>query len=252
MYFVFSKILLFLILPIDWIVVLLACAIFFKKPKLKKRCLITSFVLLIVFSNHAILALFASLYDMPKGPVDGKKTYSADIVLGGFTGEAKNGEGFFNEYSDRFIQGLKLKTSGRVSHILVSGGNGNLNPSAFTEAGWVKGELKAFNVPDSAILVEQQSRNTIENAAFSKKILDKAHLMPPYLLVTSPFHMRRAMYIFKKEGLDVIAYPCSITGNDANISFIDVFSFDAATLNMWNYYIKEVIGLVVTHIKYAL
>ena len=252
MYFIFSKVLLFLIPPINWIVVLLAGSVFFKKPKLKKRCLIASLILLIVFSNHALLVLFARSYDMPKGPVDGKKIYNADIILGGFTGEGKNGEGFFNEYSDRFIQGLKLKTSGRVSHILVSGGNGSLSTTSFTEASWVKGELKAFNVPDSTILVEQQSRNTIENAAFSKKILDKAHLMPPYLLVTSPFHMRRAMYIFKKEGLDVIAYPCGNTGTNTDISLGDVFSFDAYTLNMWNYYIKEVIGLVVTHLKYAL
>jgi uncharacterized SAM-binding protein YcdF (DUF218 family) len=191
------------------------------------------------------------MYDIHPVPLNKNKVYSAAIILGGFSGEDKNGNGFFNDKSDRFIQGLKLKATGQVSHIFVSGGSGNPQQDKFTEAGWVKGQLLEFNVPDSAILIEQKSRNTLENAAFTKEVLQKAHLAPPYLLVTSSWHMRRSLYIFKKAGLDVVPYPCGYISGNYKLYLADYLPFDATTLSTWNLYIKEVVGLAVTHIKYA-
>jgi uncharacterized SAM-binding protein YcdF (DUF218 family) len=169
--------------------------------------------------------------------------------LGGFSGEDKNGNGVFNEQSDRFIEGLRLKEAGRVSHILISSGNGNLQQSSFREAAWVQGVLKEFKLPDTAILIEQNSRNTFENAAFSKQVLEKAHLPPPYLLVTSAWHMRRSLYIFKKAGIDVIAYPSGRISENAKFQFADYMIPDAGTLLWWNTYLKEFIGLTVAHLK---
>ena len=113
----------------------------------------------------------------------------------------------------------------------------------------MKGELKKFNLPDSTILIEQESRNTFENATFSKKLLTQKHLLPPYLLVTSAWHMRRAQYIFKKEGLDVI--PCSSGLSTSNKRFTpdDYFMPDAVVLAGWNQYFKEVVGLIIAHLK---
>ena len=207
-------------------------------------------MLLIVFSNQGLLELFARHWNIPRAGFDEKKVYSAVIVLGGFSGENNKGVGYFNENSDRFIQGIKLKTEGQVSHILISGGNGSLVSDGFTEGGWVQKELKEFKFPDSVVLIEQKSRNTLENAAFSKEILDKAHLPPPYLLVTSAWHMRRSMYIFKKAGLDVIPYPCGYIAGNRTLNFTEFFLPDSRALNIWDYYIKEVVGQTVTHIKY--
>lgn len=251
MYFILSKLLLFLLLPICWIAALLLIALFTKRPKLKRLTLIYGVVLLIFFSNPYILFQFARLYDIAPVPLNKNKVYSAAIVLGGFSGEDKNGNGFFNDKSDRFIQCLKLKFTGQVSHILVSGGSGNPQQNHFTEAGWVKGELLQFNIPDTAILIEQKSRNTLENAAYTKELLKKAHLAPPYLLVTSSWHMRRSWYIFKKAGLDVIPYPCDHISGNYKLYFVDYLPFDAATLSTWNLYTKEVVGLVFTYIKYV-
>ena len=249
MYFIFSKVLLFLLFPLNWIFVFLLIALFSKRPKLKRRSFVTGIVLLIIFSNPYLLHLFARGWDVGAGPLSKGKTYSAAIVLGGFSGEDKNGKGFFNEESDRFIEGVRLKEAGRASHILVSSGNGNLQQSSFREAVWVRGVLKEIKLPDTAILIEQNSRNTFENAAFSKQVLAKAHLPPPYLLVTSAWHMRRALYIFKKEGLDVIPYPSGHVTGDSKFSFIDYFMPDAGVLVGWNLYLKELVGLTVAHLK---
>jgi len=248
-YFILSKVLLFLILPLNWIIACLLISLFTKSAKLKKRCFIAGLVLLIVFTNQWLLYLFAKNWDVPSEPLEKVKTYSAVIVLGGFSGEDRNGNGVFNSYSDRFIQGVELKEQNKASHILVTSGNGNLQASSFREATWAKGELKKFNLPDSVILIEQDSRNTFENASFSKKLLEQRHLLPPYILVTSAWHMRRAQYIFKKEGLNVVPCSTGVVNNSKKFTFGNYFMPDSEVLIRWDLYLKETVGLIVAHFK---
>lgn len=224
-------------------------SLFTKSAKLKKRCFIAGLVLLIVFTNQWLLYLFAKNWDVPSEPLEKVKTYSAVIVLGGFSGEDRNGNGVFNSYSDRFIQGVELKEQNKASHILVTSGNGNLQASSFREATWAKGELKKFNLPDSVILIEQDSRNTFENASFSKKLLEQRHLLPPYILVTSAWHMRRAQYIFKKEGLNVVPCSSGVVNNSKKFTFGNYFMPDSEVLIRWDLYLKETVGLIVAHFK---
>lgn len=249
MYFILSKVLLFLIIPLNWIIACLVIALFTRRAKLKKRCFIAGVVLMIIFTNQWLLYLFAKNWDVRAEPLEKDRLYSAVIVLGGFSGEDKDGNGVFNSYSDRFIQGLELKKQNKASHILISSGNGNLQASSFREATWAKGELKKFNLPDSVILVEQDSRNTFENASFSKRLLEQKHLSPPYLLVTSAWHMRRAQYIFKKEGLNVVACSSGMTYINKKLTLDAYFMPDTDSLNRWGLYLKEVVGLIVAHLK---
>ena len=248
MFFIFSKLLLIFILPLSWILALSTTAAIVKNVKLKQRLLIVSVVLLFVFSNPFLFNHFANFWDIKTRPLIDKKQYSCVIVLGGFSSEDVNGNGFFNGAADRFIQGLKLITTHRATHILISGGNGGLLPDKFFEGDWVKGQLKQLSVPDSCILIEDRSRNTIENAAFSKVIIQKNNLSPPYILVTSAFHMRRSLGIFKKAKIDVIPYSCNYLTGGGSFS-IDQFVPDAGILINWNVYIKEVVGLTVNLFK---
>jgi uncharacterized SAM-binding protein YcdF (DUF218 family) len=246
MYFVLSKLLLFFILPLSWLLAFLIASLIVKKQYLKRRFLIISVAILLIFSNPFLLNEFAKHWDIKPVQLRNTGPYSCAIVLGGFSGEDENGKGFFNGSADRFIQAVKLLSTGKVTHLLISGGNGSLIPDSFEEGDWVKTQLELLKVPDSCILIENRSRNTIENAAFSKTILNDKHLQPPYLLVTSAFHMRRSLNIFNKTGLEVIPYPCNyMTGND-KIS-INEFIPDAGVLGGWNYYIKELVGTIVNH-----
>ncbi|MBS1521725.1 MAG: YdcF family protein [Bacteroidetes bacterium] len=249
MYFILSKVLVFVLFPLNWILVFLLIAIFTKRPKRKKRCFIAAIVLFIIFSSPLLLYLLAKNWDIDPQPLEKGKVYSAVIVLGGFSGEDKNGNGVFNSYSDRFIEGMRLRGQNKVSHILISSGNGNLQASSFREATWAEGVLKELSVPDSAILIEHESRNTFENAEFSKKLLQQKHLPPPYLLVTSAWHMRRAQYIFRKEGLEVIARPSGAVTGDKKLDIWSSLIPDAGVMAGWTFYLKEVVGLIVAHIK---
>jgi uncharacterized SAM-binding protein YcdF (DUF218 family) len=248
MYFVFSKLLLILILPFSWFLAFFIAALVAKKQHLKRRFLIISAVIIFLFTNPILFGAFAHYWDIKPVPLKKTGAYSCVIVLGGFSGVDAKGNGFFNGFADRFIEAVKLLTTGKVTRILISSGNGNLIHGKFAEADWVKTQLKQVNVPDSCILIENRSRNTIENAAFSKIILNKNHLQPPYILVTSAFHMRRSLNIFKKTKLEVILYPCNYLPGEGRIS-LDGFIPDATLLGSWNYYTKEVVGNIVLHFQ---
>lgn len=248
MYFILSKLLYIFILPFTWFLAFFITALIVKDRKLKRRFLLISATLLFIFSNPFLFDQFANHWDIKPVPLKKFGPYSCAIVLGGFSGEGANGKGRFTGAADRFIQGLELLATGKVSHILISSGNGSLMPTKFREADWVKTQLQQLKVPDSCILIENRSRNTIENAAFSKLILNKSHLQPPYILVTSAFHMRRSLGIFKKAKIDVVPYPCDYTAGSGNFS-LDEFVPDSGVFGGWNYYIKEVIGTLVNYFK---
>jgi len=248
MFFIFSKLLEFFIYPFSWIFVLTIVALSVKKPALKKKLFIIAATVLLIFSLPFFMNQFAKAWDIKPIPLKKNNTYSCAIVLGGFSSELANGRYYFNGSADRFIQAIKLYQTGQVKRILVTGGNGSLFPDSFREADWVKTQLQEFKVPDSCILIEDQSRNTIENASFSKKKLDSAHLQPPFILITSDYHMRRSVQIFKKTKIDVIPYPCNFLTADGFVG-IDDFVPDPNTLATWNIYIKEVIGTAVNHFR---
>jgi len=245
MLFVLSKLLLIFIFPFTWITGFLIVALIVKSQRLKVHFFTVSAILFILFSNAFLLNRFANYWDIQPVPLN-KTPYSCVIVLGGFSSVDGNGNGFFNWSSDRFIQALKLVTTGKASHILISGGNGNLLPGSYRESDWVKSQLQQLKVPDSCIIVENRSRNTLENAAYSRVLLTKNHLQPPYLLVTSAFHMRRSLGIFKQQKMAVVPYPCNFLVGRGKWSVSDLIP-DARTLDNWNFYIKEVIGTAVNN-----
>jgi uncharacterized SAM-binding protein YcdF (DUF218 family) len=247
MYFILSKVLLYLLFPVTWIFILFVISLKTKNIRRKRTMLITAIALFYVFSNSFLFNQFAKRWDIPAYYINKATPYSCAIVLGGFSGTDKDGNGFFNSSADRFIQGVKLLKTGKVSHILITGGNGNLNPGGFREGTWAKTQLQELKFPDSTILIESNSRNTIENARFSNIILKQAHLASPYILVTSAFHMRRSMMIFKKEGIKVIPYSCNFMTNRDQDSFDDYFIPSSDNLSKWNIYLKELVGYAVNY-----
>lgn len=248
MYFIASKVLLFLLLPVYWVVILLFVALIVKDRKRKQRVLLAAIIVLYLFSIPLFVNVMEKAWDVKPYPANSNEKYSCVIVLGGFSSGSEKNNGHFNGNSDRFIQGVKLIATRQASHILISGGNGLLAPGGFREATWAKTQLEQLNIPDSLILTESNSKNTLENARFSKTILENSHLPPPYLLVTSAFHMRRSLMIFKKAGLNVVAYPCNYFTSDASFIISDIMP-DANTLFTWEYYIKEVVGYMVNYFK---
>lgn len=245
MFFIFSKVLSFLMNLLLWVFAFLMIALFSKNVKRKRKFLLISIIILYVFSNSLLLNFVSWCWDIRESNMPAGKKYTCAIVLGGFSSEDGKGGGFFDAAADRFIQGVRLQKTGQVKYLLMTGGNGHLAPTSFREADWVKGQLREMQVPDSCVITEPKSRNTIENAAFSKQLLSQHKLKGPYLLVTSAFHMRRSLMIFKRQGIDVVAYPCNFYSRRFSVAAGDLLP-DAGALAGWGTYIKEAIGYVVT------
>ena len=90
--------------------------------------------------------------------------------------------------------------------IIFSGGTNALIFGEEAEAAFAVRQLEALGVPHERITAEEQSRNTVENAVFSRLI---ANPQPGqrWLLLTSAFHMPRAIAVFRAAGFPVEAYP---------------------------------------------
>ena len=92
--------------------------------------------------------------------------------------------------------------------ILLSGGQGVDKDTS--EAVISSRVLRSLGVPEEKILLETESVNTTQNAVYSAEILREKKFKRP-LIVTSAFHMRRAVLNFSRQGIEVIPYPTDFT-----------------------------------------
>lgn len=238
-----SAVLSWILPPFNWLVSLLLIAWIVKKRSLKKMALILAAVVFIVFGNQWLFNWYVKKWQPPPVEVNPALQYSCGIVPGGFASPDENANGYFNSSADRFIQAVKLYKIGEIKHLLISGGNGKTDDKSFREAAWIKRELLTFGVPDSIIFIEDKSNNTKENAVNSKFILDSASLQPPYLLITSAFHIPRAVLTFRKAGVAVDPFPCNYTAGMGKSTLSDLIPWPSNLLN-WNVYLKEAVGVV--------
>ena len=66
--------------------------------------------------------------------------------------------------------------------------------------------LSLLDVPSDALILETESRNTYENALFTRQILEEEGVNR-IILVTSAMHMPRSVALFEKQGFDVLPAP---------------------------------------------
>jgi uncharacterized SAM-binding protein YcdF (DUF218 family) len=234
--------------PFNWIIVLLIVAYVVRKRSLKKIAIILAVCLFIIFGNHWLLNVYARTWQPKPVLINTLSSYSCGIVPGGFASPDENSDGYFNAAADRFIQAVKLYRLGKIKHLLISGGNGKPGNNNFREAAWVKTQLIRFGVPDSVIFVEDRSDNTQDNAVNSKHLLDSLQFPPPYLLITSAFHLPRASLTFKKNGLAVDPFPCNYTEGMDSFSLDDLLPRPSVLLD-WDRYLKETVGYLWYRVK---
>ena len=132
------------------------------------------------------------------------------IVLGGavdqFLTEA-HGQPSLNAAAERMTEALKLTRQYPNAKLVFSGGTAEVNPrSDFTEADVAEAFFVDLGFEKDKLLFENQSRNTYENAVFSKALIQPKE-NETWLLITSAFHMPRSVGIFRQQNWKVIPYP---------------------------------------------
>ncbi len=116
------------------------------------------------------------------------------------------------EGADRYIAAAILAKRYPTVPVLFSGGSGLLRfQTLATEGQYARELLMALGVASSRLLIESKARNTYENMMRLRPLLPvkEGH----YLLITSAFHMPRAVGIARKLGLQVLPYPVDYRSN---------------------------------------
>lgn len=131
------------------------------------------------------------------------------VVLGGYTEGEVNAsrKGIeLNGAANRIVETMRLSRLYPQARIVVSGGEGSFFAESEPDAITTKRLMDDMGFGDRQILYESASRNTAENAALSREI---AGPKPgeTWLLVTSAFHMPRAVGCFRKAGFPVTPWP---------------------------------------------
>jgi uncharacterized SAM-binding protein YcdF (DUF218 family) len=131
------------------------------------------------------------------------------IVLGGAISpdvSVARDEVMLNESAERLTVIADLARRYPGARIVLSGGSGALVADEPSEAPIALRQLESFGIARERILIEDRSRNTLENAVFSKRLVEPKP-GERWLLVTSAYHMPRAVGVFRKVGFPVEPYP---------------------------------------------
>ncbi|MBD2702937.1 YdcF family protein [Spirosoma sp. BT702] len=234
MFYFFSKTLTYLLTPAGWLVTALLVAFFTKNLRYRRRFIGVALGIFVLSGNSFLTNELALLWEYPIQQYNIVRNDSTDRVAVVLTGgiintmievppnDSKNNHRFLlGREADRAAQALYLYKTGVVQKILISGGNGSLpfQPKVVSDEGQMTATfLTMAGVSMYDIVLESKSRNTRENALFSAPMLRQRFRTNQCILVTSAWHVRRAVGCFQKAGVNVTPYPTSFIGNRRSFS----------------------------------
>lgn len=250
MFFVISKVFWFVAQPVNMTLLLVAAGLVASARAWRRSgyALVTAAALLLGLSVWSSLGanLLAPLEDRFARPEVVPENIAGIVVLGGgLEGSINRARGGYelNSSGDRFIEAAILARRFPEARILVSGGSGELLLTGESDADTAPRLLAALGVAPERLILENRSRNTDENARFSKE-LAQPEPEETWLLVTSAFHMPRSVGLFRKAGFPIVPWPVDYrTAGDEGYGFFVDNAIDS--LQNTSLGIREWIGLLV-------
>lgn len=213
MFFALSKILGFFAEPSNALIVLGLIGVALmatRRARLGRRLAVASLLLL-------ALAGLSPLGDMLMWPLEQRfPKWDASrgapvgaIVVGGSISQLVSGtrdDPALNEAAERLTAAVELARRYPQMRIVFSGGPATLLYAGYDEAKYAVTFLERLGVPRERIASENRSRNTFENAQFVKELVQPKP-GERWLLITSAYHMPRAIGVFRAANFPVEAYP---------------------------------------------
>lgn len=247
MFFTLSKILWFLVSPVNLSIslALLAALLAFTRFARLARWLGLGAVTMLVLLAFSPLprALVRPLEDRFPQQAIGTARIDGVIVLGGAVGVAR-GDVVFNSAASRMTKAVEIARAHPEAKIVFTGGSANLvSPVTDTEADGARLLFLALGLPENRLVFEDTSRNTIENAVFTRRLVDPKP-GERWLLLTSAWHMPRAMGVFRQAGFDVEAFPVDYLTRGEAADFLLPIRKAPLGLGIADDTFKEWVGLV--------
>ena len=236
MFFVLSKVFAFLVIPSNVILGIGIAGLLLMLTRFRRvgmRLVVGCLLLLLIVGVSPIgTAMIAALENRfppwkdDGGPVDGV------IVLGGMINPrmtVERGSLSIGGQVERMTEAATLARRYPTARIVFTGGNPSLITGGQPEADFAVQLFDLLGVPAARIVLENRSRNTIENATFTKELVQPKP-GERWLLVTSAAHMPRSIGAFRKAGFAVEPYP--VDWNSA--PSIKLFRFPQRLLSGWS------------------
>lgn len=249
MFFILSKVFGFFIAPSN----VAACCgalglilLITRRRRLATGLLAASAAIVVVFglSPAGDLLMLTLTERYPAWKDDGRAPNGIVVLGGAISPEISAARGMveLNAAAERMTEAIVLARRYPAARIVFSGGNNNLFDNSTTEAAAARRLWEAAGIAPERIVLDAVSRTTAENAEHARRV---AAPKPGerWLLVTSAYHMPRAMAAFHGAGFAVEAYPVDWrTGgwNDARVPFHRV----SAGLTRTDAAVHEWVGLL--------
>jgi uncharacterized SAM-binding protein YcdF (DUF218 family) len=218
MFFYIAKILWFLLQPSTLIALLIgygSILIWTGWARWGRRFVSAGAILLLIAGLSPLgNALILPLEDrFPRADLDRPPPPVGFIVLGGaedrLVGAARNAPAL-NESAERVVEAVMLTNRFPDAKIAFSGGEAGVLYAADSEAEGATALFTELGVARDRLILEAAARDTYENAVLLKKKLAQRGDLGAgsrWLLITSAYHMPRAMGAFRQAGFDVEAWP---------------------------------------------
>lgn len=248
MFFYLSKIFWFFIQPLNLSIFLAFAGLLamFLGRRLAVGAVSAAFLVLALSAWTPLGALMLNpLEERFQRPTSLPEKVDGIVVLGGgFEGAINLVRGGYelNSGGDRFVETAVLARRFPNAKVLVSGGTGAILLEGEGDAATAPRLLVALGVAPERLIRENKSRNTAENALFSKELVDPQP-GETWLLVTSAFHMPRSVGLFRKVDFAVVPWPVDYrTSGREGISLFADNELDA--LQNTTVGVREWIGLL--------
>ncbi|UVK37080.1 YdcF family protein [Mesorhizobium sp. AR10] len=212
MFFYLSKIFWFFIQPLNLAIFLQLAGLFAGLIGRRRLAAIGSVLAFLMLALSAWTSLGAMMLNpleerFPRPPLP-EKIAGIVVLGGGFEGSINLVRGGYelNSGGDRMVETAILARRFPEAKVVVSGGNGELFLDGEGDATTAPRLLTALGVTADRLVLESKSRNTYENAVFTRELVTPKP-GETWLLVTSAFHMPRAKALFDKAGFSTIPWP---------------------------------------------
>jgi uncharacterized SAM-binding protein YcdF (DUF218 family) len=247
MFFFLSKTLNYLVMPLTLIAGCLFMSLFIKHKAWSQRLRVAGLILLFFFTNEFIANELMKVWEVDTKAYASMHKYKVGIVLTGtvIPQVKPDDRVYFSRGADRVVHTVQLYKLGLIERILVSGGSGRIIDIAEREADRFREVMMLMGVPDSVIMLEDQTRNTHESAAAVKDILtDFGYKSRECLLITSAFHMRRSLACYRKVGLPLDSFSADFYAHEGGY-YLDAFLIPKIeALIIWHKLVREWVGFL--------
>lgn len=213
MLLVLSKLVDAALMPLSWVALLLVAGLPQRSAPYRRALMACASVLLLVLGweplPDALMRPLEARYP-ELAPSADLRGYRGVVVLGGalepgYLAQA-HATSTLNEAAERMTQAVALAHRFPHLQILFTGGDGDLLAQGPTEATRAREFFHDQGLDLARVRLEDASRTTQENAVLGARLLG-AEVREPWLLLTSAWHMPRAMGAFQQAGWNVRAYP---------------------------------------------